>query len=159
MVTHGPSISTTRARVKSQILCCQLAMGTVCYYLCVCHCRVIISLVDNTFVSSPGALFYTPSGSDQCKCSTVVYSLLAGCSACQGGSWLKWSEYSRGCPNPGSVGLSIPVPPGTTIPQWTLFNVEGGDTWDVVESQKIASTASGRKDVQPGETISGHPCC
>jgi hypothetical protein len=64
-------------------------------------------------------LFYTPTGSSPCKCSGIVYSLLAACSACRGGHWLTYvssnhsnssleftfaqsvisfPQYSSGCP-------------------------------------------------------------
>jgi hypothetical protein len=41
-------------------------------------------------------LFYTPPGSNECKCSSITYSLLAACSGCRGGQWLTYvsSEYS-----------------------------------------------------------------
>jgi hypothetical protein len=31
---------------------------------------------------------YPPSNDSSCKCSSVVYSLLSACAACQGGSWI-----------------------------------------------------------------------
>ena len=49
---------------------------------------------------SPGGMYIGPSSPDSwawCKCSTVAYSLLSACGACQGGSWYTYVSLHPSC--------------------------------------------------------------
>ncbi|KAH9960178.1 hypothetical protein BC827DRAFT_1209690 [Russula dissimulans] len=35
--------------------------------------------------------------SNSCQCNTVVYSLVSACGACQGSTWITWSQWSFNC--------------------------------------------------------------
>jgi len=73
-------------------------------------------------------LSYAPPPSippSQCDCSTVTYSLLMVCSACQGGSLIPWSFYAANCSAKASPDGQYPlaIPPGTAIPKWAYQSV------------------------------------
>ena len=45
----------------------------------------------------PGEEYFGPSGVDNsnlCKCSTVAYSLVSACAACQDAEWITYGPYS-----------------------------------------------------------------
>ncbi|KAH9976013.1 hypothetical protein BGW80DRAFT_1295784 [Lactifluus volemus] len=79
-------------------------------------------------------LFFTPEDSSfvggdlSCKCNTITYSLLAGCSYCRGGFWESWSQYSSGCTSPSPP--HDPPSHGVEIPRWALWHIEN-DYWSV----------------------------
>ena len=58
---------------------------------------VVLSLSEYTLVPlSPGYEYYGPHGdadADLCYCSTVAYSLLSACGACQGQKWIVYGHY------------------------------------------------------------------
>ncbi|KAH9973124.1 hypothetical protein BGW80DRAFT_286675 [Lactifluus volemus] len=70
---------------------------------------------------------YPPSNDSSCKCSSVVYSLLSACAACQGGSWISWSDYIPNCLRDQYIDISRPyvfaIPSGTSVPYWARIDV------------------------------------
>ncbi|KZP18812.1 hypothetical protein FIBSPDRAFT_893212 [Athelia psychrophila] len=60
-----------------------------------------------------------------CACTSVTYSLLAACGACQGATWASWNHgWNRNCLQ--SVDISIypyNVPNGTEFPGWAYLDV------------------------------------
>ncbi|KAH9955186.1 hypothetical protein BGW80DRAFT_375934 [Lactifluus volemus] len=103
---------------------------------------------------SPGSTYSGTTGSSYdgptCMCSTVVYSLLSACAACQGGSWISWSNY---IPNCSGSDLSIPylyaIPNGTYVPYWARIDVTVKGTWDPDESRAVGDTP----EAGPGAAI------
>jgi hypothetical protein len=51
----------------------------------------IDAFAEFTIEALPQGQFYTgPSGSDDCRCNSVYYSLISGCAGCQKGTWLPY---------------------------------------------------------------------
>jgi len=88
----------------------------------------------------PGQGPYNPPGTTSaaslCRCNTVEYNLISGCSACQTGlvgTWQTWTQYcSSNIVTPGKYPKAVPA--GTEIPTFAfwdtsisgLFTVDGG---------------------------------
>ncbi|KAI0297405.1 hypothetical protein BC826DRAFT_1001659 [Russula brevipes] len=92
----------------------------------------------------PGYSYTGPSGVDNgnlCKCSTVMYSLISACDACQGQDWITWAEYSFNCTTkfPAS-SFPNPVPDGTSVPQWALFDMTLENSWNVTTAHGIGDS-------------------
>jgi len=87
---------------------------------------------------APGYEYQGPTTADtvaglQCMCTTVAYSLISACDACQGESWINWSNYTANCPTTESFStFPHPVPSGTRIPAWALLDITAypNQTWD-----------------------------
>ncbi|RDB21554.1 hypothetical protein Hypma_011740 [Hypsizygus marmoreus] len=71
-----------------------------------------------------------PATANSCRCSSVFYSLIAACSACQTREWLNWSSYNTNCSTvyPGIFTGSIPS--GTKVPHYAYIDVVGNDTFN-----------------------------
>ncbi|KAH9973130.1 hypothetical protein BGW80DRAFT_1560735 [Lactifluus volemus] len=121
-------------------------------------CEVTAALANPCYDSSPipaippGYSYSGPRVNDgiTCKCSTVVYSLLSACAACQGGSWISWSNYIQNC---SGSDLSRPyvfaIPSGTSVPYWARIDITVKGTWDPDESRAVGDTP----EAGPGAVI------
>ncbi|KAH9955175.1 hypothetical protein BGW80DRAFT_375566 [Lactifluus volemus] len=92
-----------------------------------------------------------PSPDSPCGCTTVLYSLLSACDACQGDPWLTWTYYSTNCTS-GPVSPSsfpFPVPAGIRVPHWALIDVTVQGTWDSSQSYAVGDLP----EVPPGAII------
>ncbi|KAJ7581077.1 hypothetical protein C8J56DRAFT_1101718 [Mycena floridula] len=76
----------------------------------------IPALAEDTVYTSP----LKTDADNRCICSTVYYSLLSLCAACQLKSYSSWSHFSTNCT---LVYLMVDVPPFTAIPNWAYQNV------------------------------------
>ncbi|KAH9955180.1 hypothetical protein BGW80DRAFT_375632 [Lactifluus volemus] len=87
-----------------------------------------------------------------CKCSTIVYSLLSACDACQGDPWFNWKDFSGNCTagQPAS-SFPVPVPAGIRVPQWALIDITVEGTWDSTQSYAVGDLP----EVLPGALING----
>jgi len=92
----------------------------------------------------PGNEYFGPSGVDNsnlCKCSTVAYSLVSACAACQEAEWITWSEWVTNCTKVFETsGFPNPVPDGTSLPQWALLDVTLENSWSPNKSQTTGNT-------------------
>ncbi|KZP08344.1 hypothetical protein FIBSPDRAFT_263950 [Athelia psychrophila] len=89
-----------------------------------------------------------------CACTSVTYSLLAACGACQNNIWADWNTWKTNCTQ--SVENSLypyNVPNGTEFPGWAYLDVTAtGNTFNVaaasadrfapISTQTSASTSS-----------------
>jgi len=84
---------------------------------------------------------YASQSTDLCECNTIAYSLLSACSACQGGTWVSWSEYSARCVKvlPPST-FPNPVPLDTRVPKWALIDVTSDITWDSSKAMSVGDS-------------------
>ncbi|KAH9973127.1 hypothetical protein BGW80DRAFT_1459437 [Lactifluus volemus] len=135
----------------------QLAWSKSVYSLSVFNVNLlrgqsVIFLVHHTDIPSsprtgfnlqalPQGYSYTGPTSDDnttCKCSTVVYSLLSACDACQGQWWPDWYQYSPECTN-GQPASSFPnpVPGGIRVPNWALIDITIEGNWDYSQSYTV----------------------
>lgn len=88
------------------------------------------SLPDGTHYVGPVSVF----SAHDCQCNTVTYSLMSACAACQGRSYIAWSEWTANCPN---VSLSFPeqLPTGLHVPGWAYLDPRPSDNFDQIRAQ------------------------
>ncbi|KAF8514088.1 hypothetical protein BU17DRAFT_94777 [Hysterangium stoloniferum] len=94
---------------------------------------------------------------NKCTCSTVVYSLISACGACQGGTIITWSQWSLNCTS-SDITLSqypLTIPQNTSIPSWAYLNVTGTNVWD--PSAAFADHNSGAADSTAVPSATGIP--
>jgi len=91
-----------------------------------------------------------PENSYSCICSTVTYSLLSACAACQGPGWIEWSTWVTNCTTvlPPST-FPNPVPTEISVPYWATLDVTVENTWNENKSM----SAGGSPEIGPGELI------
>ncbi|KAH9955185.1 hypothetical protein BGW80DRAFT_1396314 [Lactifluus volemus] len=93
----------------------------------------------------PGQMYVGPSlqqvNVESCECGTVLYSLMCACGACQGGTWISWSNYIPNC-TAGTLDTPYPypIPDGTYVPYWALLNVTAEGIWNLAESRAVGDT-------------------
>ncbi|KAH9961981.1 hypothetical protein BC827DRAFT_1383744 [Russula dissimulans] len=74
--------------------------------------------------------------STSCQCNTVVYSLVSACGACQGSTWITWSQWSFNCSD--LYGYSVTTYPntiGTRVPHWAYLDVITAGTWNATAAE------------------------
>ncbi|KAG8922947.1 hypothetical protein FRC01_013420 [Tulasnella sp. 417] len=83
------------------------------------------------------------SGVTQCRCNTVVYSLISACSYCQGGLVGKWSDWISFCPS-SYVNNRFPetVPPETDVPGWADLDPTTAGIWNPTAAQQFATNGT-----------------
>ncbi|KAF8339331.1 hypothetical protein F5887DRAFT_977398 [Amanita rubescens] len=107
-----------------------------------------------------GVIYYGPelNQTSYCECSSIFYSLVSACAACQDRGWLNWSDFSQNCSRPTVstwVQLSITdildypfssfmgtVPSNTTIPSYASLNVTEYGTFNVSAAYKVVTGSS-----------------
>ncbi|KIJ53651.1 hypothetical protein M422DRAFT_25476 [Sphaerobolus stellatus SS14] len=95
-------------------------------------------LPNNTIIySGPKA-----GESNPCSCSTVVYSLVSACAACQGDGFITWEQWSTNCLQADTTEGTFPLtlPGGIAVPSWAYLSVNDTVTWDAARAQNFAST-------------------
>ncbi|CAE6429191.1 unnamed protein product [Rhizoctonia solani] len=106
---------------------------------------------DNTWrvpALSGGSTYYVSGSSTKCICTSVVWSLLAACSLCQGLDSSRWTVYANDCTTadtspPGIYPIALPS--GVSVPNWAFYDyVTAG-----VFNQVIASQQSGAESSAP----------
>ncbi|KDR73490.1 hypothetical protein GALMADRAFT_227940 [Galerina marginata CBS 339.88] len=65
-----------------------------------------------------------------CQCSTVTYSLMSACGACQGRTYLSWSVWSANCPTVSLSSFPELIPTGVAVPGWAYLDVKANDNFD-----------------------------
>jgi len=87
-----------------------------------------VCLDSNSFTIYPlaqGEYYYPPeqSGTLDCECNTVWYSLIEACASCQGGVVQSWITWTDACVTVYVTQYPYDVPSETEIPQWAFYNV------------------------------------
>ncbi|KAI0344870.1 hypothetical protein BDW22DRAFT_1098553 [Trametopsis cervina] len=67
----------------------------------------------------------------RCDCSTVQYSLVGACAACQSASITTWTDWHSHCTNTYIEQLSDPIPPNTSVPAWAYLDVVSSNNFNV----------------------------
>ncbi|KAH7344124.1 hypothetical protein B0J17DRAFT_645366 [Rhizoctonia solani] len=83
---------------------------------------------DNTWrvpSLSGGSTYYVSGSSTKCICTSVVWSLLAACSLCQGLDSSRWTVYANDCTTadtspPGIYPVALPS--GVAVPNWAFYD-------------------------------------
>ncbi|KAI9455006.1 hypothetical protein BJY52DRAFT_692433 [Lactarius psammicola] len=128
-----------------------------------CLVTAFLAAVCNNGVFSiptllPGRSYTGPSGPDNgdiCKCNTVVYNLISACDACQGESWIPYSQWSFNCTtraNPGT--FPEPVPSGTRVPHWAYNDSSINDSWNISAARLagVSPEVTGTASIVPTST-------
>ncbi|KAG1827173.1 uncharacterized protein BJ212DRAFT_1294516 [Suillus subaureus] len=82
----------------------------------------------------PGTHYAAPTVADanKCECSTVTYSLVSACGACQNATFLNtldfteprsWSQWNYNCSLVYLQEYPNNIPSGTVVPNWAYLNV------------------------------------
>ncbi|KAI9456411.1 hypothetical protein F5148DRAFT_370373 [Russula earlei] len=88
------------------------------------------------------------------QCNTVSYSLISACGACQGCSYMTWSQWTLGCPAiPPDGTYPLPISNGTRVPYWAHLLVMKADTWNAT----LAKSAGDSPEVTPTPVSSFQP--
>ncbi|TFK42438.1 hypothetical protein BDQ12DRAFT_274708 [Crucibulum laeve] len=94
-----------------------------------------------------GFVYIGPSlnNANECVCSTVFYSMLSACAACQEKNWLRWSTYKINCTTVYTGVFAPGIPPGTSVPAYAYDDVTTSDGFNATtalqESNLPESTA------------------
>jgi len=104
---------------------------------------------------SPGGSYGGPSEdqNNNCHCTSVFYSLISACAACQDGSWIPWTQYIQNCST--QVFLTVypaNIPSYTSVPHWAYLNVSASNNSFNLDA---ASSASGPESISPGSATAG----
>ncbi|KAF8723784.1 hypothetical protein AX14_008680 [Amanita brunnescens Koide BX004] len=91
---------------------------------------------------------YTPAEVNDCTCNTVRYSLISACAACQDGTWLPFSNYSKSCTQRFVQQYPETIPSNTRVPHWAYLTLSSSGTFDIV----AASSAGGTESSDPAPT-------
>jgi len=117
-------------------------------------CAVVEDLANtcdaNGFTLPP----ITPNGSyngptvDQsnkkCYCTSVFYSLISACAACQFGTWITWPDYHQNCST--AIYLTVypdTIPSDTVVPRWAFLDVTAtNNTFDPAAASRAAAASA-----------------
>ncbi|EGN95741.1 hypothetical protein SERLA73DRAFT_186929 [Serpula lacrymans var. lacrymans S7.3] len=81
-----------------------------------------------------------PTDVNQCQCSTVTYSMLSACGACQNSTWISWSSWSTNCTTIFPQSFPTDIPSGTAVPNWAYLNVMASDDFNVTAAKADGDT-------------------
>ncbi|KAF5357921.1 hypothetical protein D9756_001430 [Leucocoprinus leucothites] len=89
----------------------------------------------------PGFVYLGPSKivANSCRCSTVYYSMLSACAACQGNSWIGWAQYSANCTTVYDAKFPQPFPSGITVPAWAYADIAASNNFSLAVAQSLES--------------------
>ncbi|KAF8585180.1 hypothetical protein K439DRAFT_1632856 [Ramaria rubella] len=100
----------------------------------------------------PGNVYSGPvaGGSNPCICSSVSFSMFAGCQACQGGSNAEWDLWKVNCTS-SDISLSefpLTIPANVTVPTWAYLPITASGIWDLTAA--LDNEEAGAPDVSAG---------
>ncbi|KAG2041610.1 hypothetical protein BDR03DRAFT_945232 [Suillus americanus] len=90
----------------------------------------VSALPPDTHYAAP-----TVAEANQCECSTVTYSLISACGACQNATYLNWSQWNYNCSQVFSQVYPSNIPSGTKVPNWAYFLKVTASGFDPVAAQ------------------------
>ncbi|KAJ7273317.1 hypothetical protein C8J57DRAFT_1506841 [Mycena rebaudengoi] len=100
----------------------------------VCHTAFVVPALPNST-----NLYAPPSVNEvnPCACSSVFYSLLQACAACQGATLLPWSKFDANCVMVYSQIFDENIPAGTAVPHWAYqdVNAQTDGTFNITLAQ------------------------
>ncbi|KAF8350579.1 hypothetical protein F5887DRAFT_306747 [Amanita rubescens] len=84
----------------------------------------------------------SPAAANECRCSSVLYSLLSACAVCQNGQTILWDQYDQNC-SAVYVGVFLPqIPARTAVPHWAYMNVTAYDEFNLTYAQQLIGPES-----------------
>ncbi|KIM48891.1 hypothetical protein M413DRAFT_438065 [Hebeloma cylindrosporum] len=95
----------------------------------------------------PGTHYLGPNSAQQnpCICSSVTYSMVSACGACQGLTYVNWTTWSRSCLGVELTTYPKRIPQQTEVPIWAYLNVtltNGGFDPATAQQALIANTTA-----------------
>ncbi|SJL00491.1 uncharacterized protein ARMOST_03804 [Armillaria ostoyae] len=105
------------------------------------------SLPDMTHYLGPSV-----DAANPCQCSTVSYSLISACGACQNRTFAQWSQWRVNCASVDIGGFPEPIPNGTHVPGWAYLDVKTKDTFDINQAKQDANATESTFVPQPTST-------
>ncbi|KAK0197014.1 hypothetical protein F5146DRAFT_24758 [Armillaria mellea] len=81
----------------------------------------------------------SPQDSNECECSSVVYSLVSACAGCQNRNWQNWDVWRTNCSNIYYSVFPKNIPIQTTVPVWAYMDYTDIDAFNPQDAQSIAS--------------------
>ncbi|PPQ87371.1 hypothetical protein CVT24_000129 [Panaeolus cyanescens] len=61
---------------------------------------------------------------NDCRCSTIYYSMLSACAYCQGRSWISWDAQTiPNCVSTFDRHFPISMPSGVRVPSWANLDI------------------------------------
>jgi len=105
---------------------------------------------------SPGHLYLGPTldNANGCQCSTVAYSVLMACAACQNASITAWSVWSTNCAKVFIDSFPEPIPTGISVPGYAYLDVKASDTFDPNIASRNANLTESTAVPEPTTTTS-----
>ncbi|KLO10743.1 hypothetical protein SCHPADRAFT_906630 [Schizopora paradoxa] len=102
---------------------------------------------------NPGEHYIGPAGVflDPCQCSTVMYSMMGACSACQNATIITWTAWDAACSNVYVGVFPQDIPAGTGVPAWAYSNVTSSNIFTpqiAVGNTASESTATNQQTTQ-----------
>ncbi|KAI0356569.1 hypothetical protein OH77DRAFT_1423500 [Trametes cingulata] len=97
------------------------------------------------FPLSPGFHYNTPqnnpTSATPCRCNTVLYSMIAACSTCQGqGAFVvPWSLYAENCSTVYVNNYPEGIPVGTAVPAWAYLDITTTNRFDPVAAEALVN--------------------
>ncbi|KAF8163453.1 hypothetical protein B0H34DRAFT_795165 [Crassisporium funariophilum] len=93
---------------------------------------------------SAGFVYLGPSAvnANSCRCSSVYYSMLSACGACQNRNFIRWSTYKTNCTTVYAQIFPQPIPTGVRVPHYAYLDVETADTFNLTVAQNAGGTDS-----------------
>ncbi|KAK7020458.1 hypothetical protein R3P38DRAFT_1214265 [Favolaschia claudopus] len=104
------------------------------------------SLPDGSFYNGP-----TVAQANSCGCSSVFYSLLSACAACQSRNFQPWSSFDANCTTVDSQIFRGNIPSETAVPHWAYQNVSSG-SFNTTLAQLQLNAPESTANVQPTST-------
>ncbi|KIK71605.1 hypothetical protein GYMLUDRAFT_33783 [Collybiopsis luxurians FD-317 M1] len=109
----------------------------------------IPSIVPSQFYELP------QSQAVNCTCSSVYYSTLSACAACQGGIVQPWGTWATNCtPSVFDGFYPYPIPPGTAVPHWAYQLYTNNDTFNATVAQLLGDSPESSSTSGPTNTQS-----
>ncbi|KAF9486420.1 hypothetical protein BDN70DRAFT_11386 [Pholiota conissans] len=94
----------------------------------------------------------TPSSEDNCRCSSVFYSMISACALCQGAEITTWSFYDQNCSSVFLTVFAPAVPVGFAVPHYAYTDptANGKDFFNT----QIAQADNGPESTAPPQASS-----
>jgi len=104
-----------------------------------------------TIEQLPQGQFYGgPSGSDDCRCNSVYYSLISACAGCQKGTWLPYDQWYANCTSVEPMStFPQSISNDTRVPAWAFVNVTVTQKWDNVTACAAGDNPESTGAVRP----------
>ncbi|KAF8627634.1 hypothetical protein AX15_004328 [Amanita polypyramis BW_CC] len=120
-----------------------------------------IGIITTLPMLDSGTVYLGPNGNEtnSCECSSVFYSLVSACAACQHGDWLKWSEFTQNCSRAWVSTYLNTIPTNTMVPGYAYLNVSENNCFDLNAARQIATSDGSGSSSKAGRIAGGVIAC